>query len=228
MTVMRLLGVGRRPYFGWWIDGSRADQAQTAYQIQVMTMRDVLMWGQQQSCRRQPKSYRLCRSTTTLRDALPLAGAYVDRGRIRWRRGDSAEFTTGLLHNDDWHGAQWIKRDNDDPDDYTYLRKSFLLQGGDVQQALLCVAAVHQYEVILNGVQIGDHPATTTPISILQCLRYNRPSAIKRRNELMVLTHWFGGGQGRPARRTRASTQSDYHPCRWPHGYGRHRRKLAV
>ena len=194
------VGVGRRPYFGWLIDDSRAAQAQIAYQIQVTTMHDVLMWD----------SNKVAGAGQNHIDYIgqPLRSATRYRWRVRTWDGadqvgawsDSAVFTTGLFHNDDWHGAQWIKRDNDDLDDYTCLRKSFLLQGGDVQQALLCVAAVHQYEVILNGMQIGRSSGYHYPqfqyYNAFDITGHLRPDAEK---DLAVLTHWFGGGQGRPA-----------------------------
>lgn len=135
-----------------------------------------------------------------------LSPATTYQWRVRvWDSADNvsdwselATFTTGLFTNADWQGAHWIKRDNNDPDDYTYFHKRFLLQCGDVQQAMLYVAAVHQFEVTLNGAVVGKWSSYHYP-QFQYYKAFDITEYLRDENELTVLTHWFGGGQGRPA-----------------------------
>ncbi|MCB8943727.1 MAG: family 78 glycoside hydrolase catalytic domain [Ardenticatenaceae bacterium] len=197
------VGVGERPYFGWHIHDKRPNQTQTHYQILVAASPDFAadgVWDSGQVAgdtqnhvvyggRPLPPNTR-CYWTVRTWDNDEQPGEYAA----------ASTFTTGLFTNEDWAGAQWIKRDNDEPDDYTYYRKKFALPGGEIEQAVVYVTAVHQYTLYLNGHTIGQGLAYHYP----QYQYYNAYDITGQLvagadNLLAVFTHWFGGGQGRPA-----------------------------
>ncbi|MCA9985370.1 MAG: family 78 glycoside hydrolase catalytic domain, partial [Anaerolineales bacterium] len=92
------------------------------------------------------------------------------------------------------------RRTTGEPDEYTYYRKPFGLPAGAIQQATLYLSAVHQYELYLNGHCLGRGQAYHYP----QYQYYRAYDVTDRLNAgednlLALLTHWYGGGQGRPA-----------------------------
>jgi len=196
-------GVGKRPFFGWHLHDPRPHQTQTHYQIIVATsptLEDSDVWdsGQVAGDTQNHVMYQGKPLTPNTR--------YFWTVRTWDRDGQSSQyvgpgtFTTGLLANEDWAGAQWIRRDNDEPDDYTYYRKGFALSAGGIRQATIFVTAVHKYELFVNGRYIGNGPAYHYP----QYQYYNtydisEQLASGTANLLAVFSHWFGGGQGRPA-----------------------------
>jgi alpha-L-rhamnosidase len=197
------VGVSERPYFGWHLHDPRPNQTQTHYQILVTTSPDFgtgAVWdsGPVASDTQNhvvyggrplhPNTHYYWTVRTWDSDEQP--GAYTETNT----------FTTGLFTHEDWAGAEWIKRDNDEPDDYTYYRKGFALPNGDIQQAMVYVTAVHQYQLFINGHKIGKGLAYHYP----QYQYYNAYDLTQHitsdaNNLLAVFMHWFGGGQGRPA-----------------------------
>ncbi|HEX6387629.1 MAG TPA: family 78 glycoside hydrolase catalytic domain, partial [Anaerolineae bacterium] len=201
------VGTPGRPYFGWIVNDSRPNQVQTRYQILVASSPAHLadrtggVWdsGEVASSRQNHVVYNgeiRLRSNTryfwTVRtwDREGQTSPYAEPGA----------FTVGLLANDDWAGAQWIKGDANDPDGVTYYRKSVTLPPGRIRRATLFITAVHKYEVAINGRLIGKGPSYHYPqyqyYNAYDVAGYLTPGAS---NVFAVLTHWFGGGQGRPA-----------------------------
>ena len=194
--------VGKRPYFGWHLQDSRPNQVQTHYQILVGTdpafaAGEVWDSGQVASDTQNHVVY----------EGRPLTANTRYFWTVRIWDGDGqpgpyaepASFVTGLLSNDNWRGANWIKRNNDEPDDYTYYRKAFALPAGEIRQAVVFVTAVHQYELFLNGQQIGRGPAYHYPqYQYFNAYDVRQQLVPGAENLLAVATHWFGGGQGRP------------------------------
>ena len=207
------VGVGERPYFGWLIHappfiplngGDRGGEKQTHYQVLVATSSTNLdagdMWDSGQI-------------TGDTQNHVVYGGRPLQPNtRYYWsiRTWDSDEqpgsyaevstFTTGLFTNEDWTGAHWIKRDNDEPDDYTFYRKGFALPVGEIRQAILYVTAVHKYELYINGHFLGSGPAYHYPqYQYYNAYDISHSLAPGAENLLALFAHWFGGGQGRPA-----------------------------
>ncbi len=200
------VGTPGRPYFGWHLEGAEANQVQTAYHLLVAASAknlaaghgDVWDSGVVASSRQSHVPYEgpllACNTRyawcVRVWDGAGRAGPYSSPGTL----------TTGLLTNDDWAGARWIRRDSHDPDDYTYYRKTVPLPQAAVTRATVFVTAVHKYVLYLNGRWIGGGPSYHYPhhqyynaYDITDLVLPGAP------NVFAVLTHWFGGGQGRPA-----------------------------
>jgi alpha-L-rhamnosidase len=199
------VGTDDKPYFGWYMDDPGDNEKQTAYQVLVASSLDKLnepesdLWnsGQVNSGMQNYVYY--------LGNPLPADTRYYWKVRIWDKDGNIspwssiAIFETGLLTSDDWFGAKWIRRDNSDNDDYTYFRKKFSLSGKTVQRAMVYVTAVHDYELYLNGNLVGKGPAYHYP-QYQYYNAFNITSALLSNPDhiFACLTHWYGGGQGRP------------------------------
>lgn len=105
-------------------------------------------------------------TATGPRTVLP-ADVLTSRRRLEWTvrtedgrfTADPARLEVGLLHADDWAGADWISaprypyaRESDDP--VSLLRTEFDVEDG-VGRARLYLTALGLYRVWLNGVEIG-------------------------------------------------------------------------
>ena len=73
-----------------------------------------------------------------------------------------AHFEMGLLSNADW-GVQWIWRDSDEIDDYTYFRRSFQLEPKAIARARVYVSATHRHEFSINGRAVAKGPNFAYP-----------------------------------------------------------------
>jgi alpha-L-rhamnosidase len=191
------------PYFGWHLASPAANERQTGCQVLVASSPSILnnnegdLWD---------SGYMTGRSQNHILYAgQPLAGAAHCFWKVRaWNRhgnpgpySEPSSFITGLHAHVDWHGAFWIRRDTDEPDDYTYYRKRISLPGTPIAQALILVSAVHKYELYLNELLIGKGPAYHYP-QYQYYNAYDVTRALAAQNILAVQTHWFGAGQGRP------------------------------
>ncbi len=199
------VGTPDSPYFGWHLDHPAPDQIQAGYQLLVAASAAALqadlgdMWesdivpGRRQS--HVPYGGRPLGSNTP----------YFWKVRVWDKFGnvssysDPANFVTGLLSNEDWAGAQWIRREISEPDDYTYYRQTVGLLDQPINRATLFISAVHKYVLYLNGQLVGQGPSYHYPeyqyYNAYNITTYLRP---KQKNIFAVLTHWFGAGQGRP------------------------------
>jgi alpha-L-rhamnosidase len=198
-------GTDENPYFGWYVNDPDDNEIQTAYQILVASSPDNLasdngdIWdsGQVSSGK---QNYIYYQGNT-----LSPATRYYWKVRTWDRDGNAgsysaaAKFDTGLFTGSDWAGAKWIKRDIKVADDYTYFRKKFMLPNKTIRRAIVYVTASHKYELYLNSKLVGKGPAYHYP-QYQYYNAYDITSEVEAgaENAFACLTHWFGGGQGRP------------------------------
>jgi len=198
------VGTEEQPHFGWTpLDPSR-DSRQSAYRILVASSRESLDSGKADIWDSGVVESKLV-------NAIPYGGPRLRPAtRYFWKvlltddlgRSSSsatAHFDTGLLTNEDWAGAQWIRRDSAEPNDYTLYRRSFELPASPVTRAILYLSACHKYELWVNGAAVGKGPAYHQP----QYQYYNAydVSALLKvgaSNTLALFNRWWGSGQGRP------------------------------
>jgi alpha-L-rhamnosidase len=192
-------------YFSYKLTHSEKNQIQARYQILVASSRETLDAGV-------GDVWDSGEVTSRTQSHIAYQGAALSSNRryfwnVRWwdeagrasAYSATATFDVGLLTNEDWAGAKWIRRESEDADDYTYYRKRFSLNDGQVTRAMLYISAVHKYELYLNGGKVGTGPAYHYP----QYQYYNAYDVTERlsageENVLAVFVHWFGAGQGRP------------------------------
>ncbi len=200
-----LIGAEEKPYFGWNIINENSAIIQSAYQILVASSKDLLnegdadLWnsGQVESSMQNYIYYS--------GNDLSSATKYYWKVKIWDSAGIESDYsevdllTTGLLTNNDWSGAKWIKRVGSDNEDYTYFRKTISLNSNQIEQATVFVSAVHDFELYMNGDLVGKGPGYHYP----QYQYYNAFDITDKLNSnsdnlFACLTHWYGGGQGRP------------------------------
>jgi len=200
------IGVGDKPYFGWYVSDPDNNEIQSAYQIVISSSLSGLneensdIWNSGKIY--SGKQNYVCSEGKQL---LP-ATMYYWKVRTWDKDGNAspysavATFETGLLTNSDWSGANWIKRDTKDNDDYTYFRKKITLPDKIINRAVIYIAACHSYELYINGKFVGKGFNNHYP----QYSYYNAwdiSSFLSENSENLIacLTHWYGGGQGRAA-----------------------------
>ncbi|MBD0725839.1 hypothetical protein B6A10_11665 [Flavobacterium sp. L1I52] len=198
------IGTNNKAYFGWFLSDSDSNEIQTAYQIVVASSLASLkankadIWDSHKT--NSGKQNYIYLENTSLQPAT----TYYWKVRCWDKDGNIspyssvAQFTTGLLTNEDWSTAQWIKRDSKDNDDYTYFRKKTKLSSKAIKKAITYVSACHSYELFINGQFVGKGFNNHYP----QYSYYNAwdvTSFFNKNSEnlLACLTHWYGGGQGR-------------------------------
>ena len=205
MDIMSPVGTEAKPYFGWYVNDPDDNEVQTAYQILVSSSLELLqkdigdLWDS--------KKVNSSGQNYIYYEGKPLSISTKYFWKVRtWDKDDESgpfsgtgTFTTGLFENLDWSGSRWIKRDGDEDDDYTYFRKNIMISGNKVKQAVLFISVCHDYELYINEKLIGKGPAYHYP----QYQYYNAFDVTdvlseKSGNVLACLTHWYGGGQGRP------------------------------
>ena len=198
------VGVGNEIYFGWYVNNPDENEIQTAYQILVATSAGLLNKDKGDVWDSGKVKSRLQNHVVYSGGSLVSDTKYLWKVRT-WDKdkqaGEWSEyqgFVTGLLENSDWQGANWIKRDTDDADDYTYYRKTVDMQKKTIERATVYITSVHKYELYVNGELVGKGPAYHHP----QYQYYNgfdiTPVVKSGTNQFAIFNHWFGGGQGRP------------------------------
>jgi alpha-L-rhamnosidase len=200
------VGTSDRVHYGWWVHDADTDEVQSAFQILLASTPGKLALGT-------ADVWDSGRVDSNLQNHVPHKGAaLVADHRYHWmvRTWDKdgnvspwsapAHFTVGLLGNNDWAGASWIRRDTTDPDDYTYYRRQVTLPAKPVERATIHVAAMHKYVLYFNDTLVGKGPAYQHPQyqyhNSYDVTKLVRAGGI---NQFALLNHWFGGGQGRPA-----------------------------
>jgi alpha-L-rhamnosidase len=200
------VGAGPDVYFGWMVRDSDRDEVQTRYQLLVAASMERLA----------PDRADVWDSGVVVgssQNHVAYAGPRLQSGRryfwrVRtWdREGQAgawsapARFDTGLFANADWAEARWIRRESNDADDYTYFRRKVHLPAVAITRAIVYLSATHRYELRVNGGLVGRGPAYQHPQ--YQYYHAHDVTALLKpgaENQLAVFTHWFGGGQGRPA-----------------------------
>ncbi|PRX51397.1 alpha-L-rhamnosidase [Prauserella shujinwangii] len=192
------LGVAGPPAFGWLPRDRDPNEAQSAYQIAV-SRGDAVVWDSG-------------RVRSGEQSAVPYAGPPLDAGTAyRWtvrtwdRTGQvspwsqPATFETAL-GDGDWEGAEWIRRDSTEADDYTLARTEVEVTDSPVVRARAYTAANHTYELFLNGARADRGASFGYPgegyyqvADVTGLVSAGEPLAVG------VRYHWYGGGQGRPA-----------------------------
>ena len=116
-----------------------------------------------------------------------------------------ATFETGLAGRG-WT-ASWIRRvenETEEPDQYTYARREFVLGVGAIDRARAYVSGDQQYELYVNGERAGKGQAYSYPDSkyyeTLDLTRLLRPGSV---NAVGILCQLAGTDQGPSGRRAR-------------------------
>ncbi len=180
------LGIDKlQPSFNWKITGDKRGTFQTAYQIMVASSIDLLnsdnpdLWDSKKTVSGQ--NTFISYSGKKLNSATK----YYWKARIWDQSGevsqwsDAAFFVTGLFDQSDWNNSKWIGYE-ELPDSLKmtrglggprakrlgnitkkrsvipYFRKSFQTDK-DIDQALVFVSGLGQYELSINGGKIGDY-----------------------------------------------------------------------
>ncbi|MGE9267376.1 MAG: family 78 glycoside hydrolase catalytic domain [Verrucomicrobiales bacterium] len=205
MDLAEPVGLPAALYFGWRFDDPDDGESQSAWQILVASSVEKLeadegdLWdsGKVAGSTQNHVAYAGAELAADARyswkvrvwDASGLASPYAE----------ASFFGTGLLENADWDGAQWIRRENDEPDDYTLYRRNWDLPAKSIVRATAYLSGTHQYRLWLNGQLAGYGQAFHHPefqyYRAFDLTPYLRAGAV---NQVAVRTHWFGGGQGRP------------------------------
>jgi alpha-L-rhamnosidase len=199
------VGIEAVPYFGWCPLDTTRDALQGGYRIQVATTEALLAQGR-------PDVWDSGFVASNRVNFIPYSGPPLASGaRYYWRvilrddlgreglPSDVARFDVGLLSNNDWAGANWIRRESSEENDYTLYRHVFDLRSGEITRAMLAISSCHKYELWINGKMTGKGPAYHRPqfqyynaYDVTAHLRPGQPNAIA------VFNRWWGRGQGRP------------------------------
>lgn len=204
--AMNPVGTDASPYFGWYVNDPDKDEIQTRYRILVASSQANLDADAGDLWDSGVVSSRLQNHVTY--GGAPLSSDTRCYWKVRtWDKDTNTSpysvtgtFVVGLLNDEDWSGAMWIKRDTTVPDDYTYYRRSFSLQDKPVERATVYISSAHKYALYVNGTLVGKGPSYHYP----QYQYYNAYDvtpllASNATNLFSIFNHWFGGGQGRPA-----------------------------
>ena len=196
------VGTDEHPFFGWHVKDADANEIQTAYQVVVASSSDLLVpekadvWDTKKVASRM-QNYIYFGG----KNLLPGTRYYwkvrtwdKDGNVSPW--SDAAYFDTGLFTAKDWAGAQWIKRDTKDANDYTYFRKTLKVGAKKVKRATAYLTAFHNYELYIDGNLIGKGPGYHYP-QYAYYNAYDVTASLKAQSTFAAMTHWYGGGQGR-------------------------------
>jgi alpha-L-rhamnosidase len=198
------VGTEAAPYFGWLDNDTNANEIQTAYEILVATSSSNLdanvgdVWDSGEVTGSSENHVVFAGAPLTADTEYFWKVRTWDRGGNGGPYSTNTTFVVGLLANSDWTNADWIWRNTNVSDDYTYYRKSATLPAGTVVRATVYVTSVHKYTLYLNGTLVGKGPIYAFP----QFQFYNAyditglvtPGAS---NQFAIFNHWHGGGSGR-------------------------------
>lgn len=193
------------PFFGWHASTAQRPALQSAYRIRVARSPEALRANQPHVWDSGTVASNAVNSVRYAGPALAADTRYYWDVQLTDELGQTgtassvSTFEVGLLRNEDWTGASWVRRDSQDEDDYTLFRKTFELPAGEIARATIYLSACHKYELWVNGTATGKGPAYHQP----QFQYYNAYDVAASLhagpgNALAVFTHWWGGGQGRP------------------------------
>lgn len=193
----------KKPFFAWYNSNAKANEIQTAYQIIVASKLELLASGKGDIWDSGKVISRMQNYIDYSGTPLSSATRYYWKVRTWDKEGnasaysESTYFDTGLFSAEDWKGANWIRRDSKDPNVYTYFRKNLALSGKKVKKAMVYLSACQNYELYLNGKSVGKGMSYHYP----QYAYYNAfdvTALMSNSNTISAMTHWYGGGQGRP------------------------------
>jgi alpha-L-rhamnosidase len=200
------LAVEGRPQFGWVpVDPDRGD-VQTAYELVVSTEptgggRSHPIWQSNKVMSAQ-ESYVTARGLRLQPDhSYTWTVRTWDSSGRKSPFAKPAHFDFGIADKD-WH-ADWIRRPgagHAPVEDYSLVRKQFMVGPSRVTRARAYVSAGQQYDLRVNGVIAAHGPSFAYPDE-----QYYETTDITRflhagaRNAVGAITHWSLPGQGRPA-----------------------------
>lgn len=198
------VGTGATPYFGWFVNDPDQGEVQSKYQVLVASSEANLNANTGDLWDSGEVAGRLQNHVAYAGKPLSGDGQYFWKVRTWDKDGAAgafsaaAKFVVGPAKNEDWSGAQWIWRNNNAPDDYTYYRKKLSLAGKAITRATVYISSAHKYALYVNGTLVGKGPAYQYP-QYQYYNGYDITSLINGNGENLfaVFNHWFGGGQGR-------------------------------
>lgn len=198
------IGTSVKPYFGWFVNDPDDNEIQSAYQIIVASSPENLQKDQGDVWNSGKVSSRSQNYVYFEGNKLSSATRYFWKVRTWDKDGnispysEASNFETGLLANSDWSGAQWIKRNTTDADDYTYFRKRFSLPEKKIVSATAYITACHSYTLFINGTFVGKGFNHHYPqYSYYHAWDITKYLSGNNENVFACLTHWYGQGQGR-------------------------------
>jgi alpha-L-rhamnosidase len=196
-------GTEQKPFFGWYNSNAKANEVQTAYQIIVASTPELLASGK-------GDIWDSGKTMSRMQNYIDFAGRSLSSGtRYYWKvrtwdkegnasaYSDATYFDTGLFRAEDWKGDYWIKRNSKDSNVYTYFRKQVQLSGKVVKKAMVYLSACQNYELYLNGKSVGKGLAYSYP-QYTYYNSYDVTALMSNTTTISAMTHWYGGGQGRP------------------------------
>jgi alpha-L-rhamnosidase len=198
------IGVDDRPFFGWYVSDNDQNEIQTAYQIIVATSKEDInkelgsIWNSDKVASRNQNYVYIPQHL------LKAATQYYWKVRT-WDKdnqvspySETASFSTGLFSNEDWSGAKWVKRPSEENETFTYFRKKTTTQNKEIKRAVAYISACHSYNLYINGTFIEKGFFHHYPqYSYYHALDITQHVLMGKELTFGVLTHWYGGGQGR-------------------------------
>lgn len=206
------LGIDKlQPSFNWKINGDKRGIFQTAYQIMVASSIDLLnnnkpnLWDSKKTASGQNTFISYAGKI------LNSSGRYYWKVRIWDQNGEASQwsepafFVTGLFDQSEWNNSKWIGYEQL-PDSLKltrglgggranklgnitkkrsvipYLRKSFQLDK-EIDQALVFVCGLGQYELSINGTKTGDYFLTPGWTKYTKQCFYNTYDVTSRLNK---------------------------------------------
>ncbi|BAV04088.1 alpha-L-rhamnosidase [Filimonas lacunae] len=204
MSKANPVGIGKHPYFGWLVNDNDANEKQTAYEIIVATTAARLAKGD-------ADCWSSGRVTSSQQNYVFFTGSPLQAfTRYYWKvrtwdkdgnvsaYSDMQQFDTGPFADADWQGSKWISRTTSDKDDYTYFRKAITTADKPIAKAIVYMSAAHSYELYINGKQLAKGSVHHYPqYQYYHAYDVSNDITKGKVQQLAVLTHWYGGGQGR-------------------------------
>jgi alpha-L-rhamnosidase len=196
------VGTDEHPFFGWHIKDADDNEIQSAYQVIVASASDLLIPEKADVWDTKKVPSRMQNYIYFAGKKLLPATRYYWKVRTWDKDGNAspwsaiAYFDTGLFTAKDWAGAQWIKRDTKDANDYTYFRKTLKTGTKKIKRATAYLTAFHNYELYIDGNLIGKGPGYHYP-QYAYYNAYDVTASLKSQSTFAAMTHWYGGGQGR-------------------------------
>ena len=173
------------PRFSWQLESNQKNVTQLSYQVLVSSNEEKLKMDEGDVW----NSGAIKRNHSLLinyaGEPLQSATKYFWKVKVITNKGDAlanetAFFSTGILHAEDWK-AKWIGYDKASPwDSITqwsrlsarYLRKEFQ-NASPVKRATVYISGLGMYELYINGQKIGDQVLAPNPTDYRKSFFYN-------------------------------------------------------
>jgi alpha-L-rhamnosidase len=173
------------PRFSWQLESNQKNVAQLSYQILVSSNEEKLKMGEGDVWNSGTIKNNHSLLIHYAGEPLQSAKKYFWKVKVTTNKGEAfanetAFFSTGLLHAEDWK-AKWIGYDKASPwDSITqwsrlsarYLRKEFQ-NTSQVKRATVYISGLGMYELYINGQKIGDQVLAPNPTDYRKSFFYN-------------------------------------------------------